>query len=81
MVKIFKYDHLRDFGDDYHFRFITVGKYTLFNVILSWSDYGGWPYFQVSGGLGYGSLLMALFSFGKAAIEVRLLDEDYRVKH
>jgi|GEM_PF-3002674 len=78
-MNIIKIQRIEDFGEDYYIRLLTVGKYSLVTFIFSWSNWSSGPYFQIAGGLN--SIFYAMFWIGRLGLEVRILDQDYRIKN
>jgi hypothetical protein len=83
-MKLFHFYKREDFGTDYSFQFFTIRpktyKWSLLQVSLSFNDYAGFPYLQItSGGNG---LLSILFWVWRLGVDVdicsRTWKKDYR---
>jgi hypothetical protein len=83
-MKLFHFYKVEDFGTDYSFQFFTVKpktyKWSLLQVSISWNDYPGFPYLQItSGGNGLLSILFWIYKFGMDVdIISRTWDRNYR---
>ena len=54
-----------DFGHEWSIRILTIKRWTLLQLALSWSDYAMWPFIQIKSGTGYGlSILFWAYKFG-----------------
>ena len=83
-MKVCNFYKTEDFGTNYSFQFLTIRpktyKWSLLQVSISWNDYAGFPYLQItSGGNG---LLSILFWIWKLGVDVdicsRTWNRDYR---
>jgi hypothetical protein len=83
-MKLFHFYKNEDFGTDYSFQFFTVKpktyQWSLLQVSLSFNDYAGFPYLQItSGGNGLLSILFWVWRFGMDVdICSRTWKRDYR---
>jgi len=63
--KIIKFNVREDFGTDVYFQFLNVRNWSLLQVSLSFNDYPGFPYLQItSGGNGLLSILFWVWRLG-----------------
>ena len=83
-MKLFHFYKVEDFGTDYSFQFFTIKpktyQWSLLQVSLSFNDYAGFPYLQItSGGNGLLSILFWVWKFGMDVdICSRTWDRNYR---
>lgn len=64
-MKIINFKHRYDFGHELVISLFKGRKYSVFQLSLDWNDYGGWPYLQISSGMGRAlSFLLSVGRFG-----------------
>lgn len=64
-MKIIQFSQHKDFGSEYCIFILRGSKYSLFQISLSWNDFSGWPYIQISSGCGRMiSILFWVYKFG-----------------
>ena len=72
-MNLINFNHRNDFGDDWYVQILNTGKHfpkffknrSVLQISVSWNDYPGWPYLQVtSGGNGILSILFWAYKFG-----------------
>ena len=72
-MTLIKFNHRVDFGDDWYVQILNTGRHfpkfikncSLIQISISWNDYPGMPYFQVSfGSGGFLSILFWAYKFG-----------------
>jgi hypothetical protein len=51
-MKLLEYSRTNDWGTDYSVAFITVGRYAMFQAMICISENPGWPYLNISMGMG-----------------------------
>lgn len=51
-MKLFDYRKNEDWGKDFYFTFLKGQKYSLIQVSFSICEYPGFPYFQITMGMG-----------------------------
>lgn len=73
--KLIKFMHKKDFGHDYYVQILNIKKWSLFQASISWNDYGGFPYLQVT--MGSNGLLGFLFCLGKFGVDFDILSRTY----
>jgi hypothetical protein len=57
--------HKYDFGHELIFSLLKGKTYSAFQLSLDWNDCGGWPYLQMSAGMGRAfSFLLSIGRFG-----------------
>jgi hypothetical protein len=80
---IIKFNVQEDFGTDFYVQILNTGKHlpkfirnrSLLQVSISWNDYSGFPYLQItSGGNGF---LSILFWVGKFGFDVDILSSTW----
>ncbi len=52
MMTLIDIKHKYDFGHELILSLLKGRKYSAFQLSLDWNDYGGWPYLQMSAGMG-----------------------------
>ncbi len=75
MNKLIKFIHKKDFGNDYYVQVLNIKKYSLFQASVSWSDYGMFPYLQIT--MGSNGLLGCMLCLGKFGIDFDILSRTY----
>ena len=64
-MKLIKFTYRYDFGHDTYIQFLIVKGWCLFQFSLSWNDYGGFPYLQItSGNNGLFGFMFWVYKFG-----------------
>lgn len=64
-MSIIKFRHRYDFGHDWYIQILNVKRWSLLQVSVSWNDYPGWPFLQISfGSNGLMSVLFWVYKFG-----------------
>ena len=64
-MKLIEFKHRYDFGHDWYLQVLNLKKWSLFQLSVSWNDYPGWPYLQVTfGSNGLFSILFWAYKFG-----------------
>jgi hypothetical protein len=64
-MSIIKFNYRYDFGHDWYVQVLNIKRWSLLQVSVSWNDYSGWPYFQLSlGSNGFLSVLFWVYKFG-----------------
>lgn len=51
-MKLIEFKRKYDFGHEFVFCILRRREWALFQLSLDFNDYGGWPYFQLSSGMG-----------------------------
>ncbi len=65
MVSLIKYNHRKDFGDEWYFQFLNIKRWSFLQLSVSWNEYPGWPYLQITfGSNGFFSILLWVYKFG-----------------
>jgi hypothetical protein len=79
-MNLIKFSYQCDFGHDWSMQFINVNKWSLLQISLSFNDYPGFPYLQItSGGNGLLSILFWVYRFGMDVdVLSRTWKKDYR---
>lgn len=78
-MSIIKFNHRKDFGDDWYIQIINIKTISLLQISISWNDYSSWPYFQLKSGTG--DLLDFLFWVYKFGIDVTILGRTWTWDH
>ena len=64
-MKLIEFKHQYDFGHEVIISLFKGKKYSVLQLSLDWNDYGGWPYLQISSGMGRAfSFLLSIGRFG-----------------
>ena len=78
-MKLLDYKYIQDFGHEYYFS-ILKGKYRSFiQFSVSWNDYAGWPYIQVSSGTG--RLFSLLFWIYRLGVDIDIIGYNWPSKY
>jgi len=75
-MKLLQLKHRNDFGDDYYLQFLTGKKWTLLQTSVSWNDFPGWPYVQVT--MGSNGLFGIMFWVYKLGFDLDILSRTWR---
>lgn len=76
-MKLIKFNYHYDYGHDWYVRLLFTKRWALFQGSVSWCEYPGWPFLQISSGSG--SLLSIMFNAYKFGISVALIDRTWRL--
>lgn len=66
---------IKDFGTDYTLQFLNIRGRSLLQVSISWSDYAGFIYLQITAGSS--GLLGFIFWLGRFGIDFSVLSRTY----
>ena len=86
-MNLFNYKHREDFGHDWYVQLLNTGKHvpkfmknwSLLQASVSWNDYPGWPYLQITfGSNGLFSILFWAYKFG---LDIDILSRTWRWDH
>jgi hypothetical protein len=79
MKKLIQVNYRYDFGHDVYFQILNIKRWSLLQVSVSWNEYGGWPYLQItSGGNGLLCVLFWVYKFGfDVSLASRTWNFDY----
>ena len=75
MDKIINFMHKEDYGNDWYVQVLNIKKYSLFQASVSWSDYGMFPYLQMT--MGSNGLFGFILCLGKFGIDFDILSRTY----
>lgn len=80
---IIRFNHRQDFGDDWYFQLFNIkfkkSYWSLIQVSVSWNDYPGMPYLQITfGSNGFFSILFWVYKFG---LDVDILSRTWKYDH
>jgi hypothetical protein len=76
MKKLIQFNVREDFGTDAYIQIINVRNWSLLQISISWNDYAGWPYCQIT--MGSNGLFGLLFWAYKLGFDVSLLSRTWR---
>ena len=74
-MKLIKFSHRRDFGNDWYVQVLFNKKWALFQGSVSWNDYPSWPYFQLKSGTG--STISILFWAHKFGFDIGFIERTW----
>ena len=86
-MNLINFNHREDFGDEWYIQLLNTGRhvpnfmknYSLIQASISWNDYPGWPYLQITfGSNGFFSILLWVYKFG---LDVDILSRTWRWDH
>ena len=86
-MNLINFKHRQDFGDEWYVQILNTGKHvpkfmknwSLIQSSVSWNDYPGWPYVQITfGSNGFFSILLWVYKFG---LDVDILSRTWRWDH
>jgi len=75
-MKLINLKHREDFGHEHYVQILNVKNWSLLQVSVSWNDYPGWPYLQVTSGSS--GLLGVLFWVYKFGLDIDILSRTWR---
>ena len=73
--KLVKFSYREDFGHTWYVQVLNIRKRSLFQASVSWSDYGMFPYLQMT--MGSSGLFGFIFCLGKFGIDFDILSRTY----
>ncbi len=73
--KLINFLHKEDYGNNYYVQVLNIKKYSLFQASVSGSDYGMFPYLQIT--MGSNGLLGCMLCLGKFGIDFDILSRTY----
>ena len=76
MKKLIQFNVREDFGTDAYIQIINIKRWSLLQVSVSWNDYAGLPYLQIT--MGSNGLFGLLFWAYKLGFDVSLLSRTWR---
>jgi hypothetical protein len=63
--KLIKFNHREDFGHEWYVQILNIKRWSLLQFSVSWNDYPGFPYLQITmGSNGFFGLLFWAYKFG-----------------
>jgi hypothetical protein len=75
-MKLITFNRREDFGVDYYTQILNIKGWSLLQVSVSWNDYPGMPYLQITfGSNGFFSFLFWCYKFG---LDIDLLSRTWR---
>jgi hypothetical protein len=86
-MNLFNYKYREDFGDEWYIQLLNTGKHvpkfmknwSLLQASVSWNDYPGWPYVQITfGSNGFFSILLWVYKFG---LDIDILSRTWQWDH
>jgi hypothetical protein len=86
-MNLINFKHRQDFGDEWYVQILNTGKHvpkfmknwSLIQSSVSWNDYPGWPYVQITfGSNGFFSILLWVYKFG---LDVDILSRTWKWDH
>jgi hypothetical protein len=64
-MNLINFKHREDFGDELYVQILNIKRWSLLQVSVSWNDYPGMPYLQITfGSNGFFSILFWIYKFG-----------------
>jgi hypothetical protein len=75
MKKLIQFNVREDFGTDAYIQIINIKRWSLLQVSVSWNDYAGLPYLQIT--MGSNGLFGLLFWAYKLGFDVSLLSRTW----
>jgi len=86
-MKLIEFNHRVDFGHDWYIQILNTGKhspkfmknYSLFQGSVSWNDFPGWPYLQIT--FGSNGLFGILFWVYKFGLDIDILSRTWNFKY
>ena len=64
-MSLFNFKYREDFGHEWYVQFINIKGWSLLQGSISWNDFPGWPYIQItSGSNGFFGILFWAYKFG-----------------
>ena len=86
-MNLINFKHREDFGHDWYVQLLNTGRHvpkfmknwSLIQASVSWNDYPGWPYLQITfGSNGFFSILLWVYKFG---LDIDILSRTWRWDH
>ena len=74
-MKLIKFSHREDYGHYWYLQVLFTKRWALFQGCVSWREYPGWPYLQVTSGMG--KLISVMFQVYKFGFDVGFLERTW----
>ena len=74
-MKLIKFSHREDYGHDWYLQVLFTKRWALFQGSVSWCEYPGWPYLQVTSGMG--KLISVMFQVHRFGFDVGFLERTW----
>ena len=74
-MKLIKFSKRIDYGTDFYLQVLFTKRWALFQGCVSWCEYPGWPYLQVT--LGMGKLISVMFQVYKFGLCLSFLERTW----
>ena len=78
-MKLLDCKYIQDFGHEYYFSILKGKNRSFIQFSVSWNDYAGWPYIQVSSGTG--RLFSFLFWTYRLGIDIDIIGYNWPSKY
>jgi hypothetical protein len=75
-MKIIRFNHRKDFGDDWYVQIFNIKGWSLIQLSISWNEDPSWPYLQIKSGTG--STLSILFWAYKFGFDFDILSRTWK---
>jgi hypothetical protein len=64
-MNLINFKHRYDYGHDWYVQILTIKRWSLLQISVSWNDYASWPYLQIRSGSGdLVSIIFWVYKFG-----------------
>jgi len=74
-MKLINFKYREDFGHDYYVQILNVKNWSLLQGSVSWNDFPGWPYLQIT--FGSNGLFGIMFWAYKFGLDVDILSRTW----
>ena len=74
-MKLIKFSKRIDWGTDYYLQVLFTKRWALFQGCVSWCEYPGWPYLQLTSGMG--KLISVMFQVYKFGLCLSFLERTW----
>lgn len=78
-MSLVKFKYRQDFGHEWYVQVLNIKKWSILQFSVSWNDYPGWPYVQMTfGSNGFFGVLIWVYKLG---FDLDILSRTWRWDH
>jgi len=78
-MSLIKFNYKEDFGHEWYVQVLNVKNWSLLQGSVSWNDFPGWPYLQIT--FGSNGLFGILFWAYKFGLDIDILSRTWNFKY
>lgn len=77
-MSLIKFNYREDFGHEWYVQILNIKSWSLLQTSVSWNDYPGWPYCQIT--FGSGGLFGVLFWVYKFGLDFDIFSRTWNFR-